>query len=160
MENIVRIVNDKTRLVTVRVNHDDRVLTFPGVDWATRDKRESRIPDRTGLVEEEIILRRFGRDMSSEDIIAALVKETAFEAWGLEPNSPEALRDLLKVTQHDPNLPTHIAGLGVSWRFPDGYRFVPCLGGGLDRRYLFLARWFEYGWRGYWWFAARRKSKR
>lgn len=157
--SIVRIVDENTRGITVRVNHDERILAFPGVGWATEDNRESRIADRTGMVEEEIILRCFGRDMSYEDVIVALAKETAFGEDGLEPVSPEELRDLLKITQADPNLPTPIAGLGVSWRHPGGHRHVPYLRGGAGRRVLRLADWFEYDWTGHWWFAVRRKSK-
>lgn len=160
MDSIIRIVDEETRIVTVRVNYDDRMLAFPGVGWATEDRRESRIAERTGVLEEEIVLRRFGHNLPSEEVIAALAQETTFGEDGLEPVSPEELRDLLKVTQHDPNLPTPIAGLGVSWRDPDGRRHIPHLFGGTDGRCLDLARWFESGWLDPLWLAARRKSKR
>lgn len=158
--SIICIVDATTRLVKVLVNHDERMLAFPGVDWATAERRETRIEKRAGSVEEEIILRHFGRDMYSEDVIASLAAETAFGADGLEPVSPEELRDLVKITQNDPNLPTPIAGLGVSWGHPGGCRHVPYLRDGAVRRSLGLSDWFVDDWSGGWWFAARRKSKR
>ncbi len=103
----------------------------------------------TGVVESEIILVHFDRDISSDDAVAELNR------MGLEPAKLEHAT-AFGAKYPDVQREYPIVFLGSSWVDPRGDRRVPCLDGWDDRYGLHLGRW-HVGWSDLYRFAAVRK---
>jgi len=104
---------------------------------------------QAGVVETEIILVSFDRDISSDYAVAELSR------MGLEPARLEhATAFGAKYSDVQREYP--IAFLGSSWVHSDGRRSVPCLDRWLGRRKLYL-RWWPVDWPRRCRFAAVRK---
>jgi len=104
---------------------------------------------RHGQAEVDIILVRFDRRMTSEEVLNGLDKDglraaelPEFLAFGAQ--YPELQRQF------------SIVGLGSVWKDRKGYRNVPCLYEASEARYLDL-HWWDDGWYSYSRFAAIRK---
>jgi hypothetical protein len=104
---------------------------------------------RHGQAELEIILMRFDRRMTSEEVLGELGKE------GLRPAElPEFLAFGAKYPEVQREF--SVVGLGSVWQDRKGYRNVPCLYTASEGRYLDL-HWWDDGWYSYSRFAAIRK---
>lgn len=106
-------------------------------------------PTKHGKTDLEIILVRYDRRMTSEEVLSALDKE------GLRPVE---LPEFLAFGAEYPELQRQfsIVGLGSVWKDRKGYRNVPCLYEASEARYLDL-HWWDDGWYSFSRFAAIRK---
>lgn len=103
----------------------------------------------TGVVEQEVILVDFDRDMESDDVVRELA------AMGLEPAKLEhalAFGEKYPDVQRD----RPVVFLGSVWTTPGGNRYVPYLDDWDDERELDLDDW-RSGWARHCQFAAVRK---
>ena len=120
---------------------------YQGVhDSITSENFPSRRHGETRL---EIILVRYDRRMTSEEVLSELDKA------GLRPAElPEFLA--FGATYPEVQREFSVVGLGSVWRDRKGYRNVPCLYTASEGRYLDL-HWWDDGWYSYSRFAAIRK---
>ncbi len=104
---------------------------------------------RHGQTQLEIVLVRYDRRMTSEEVLGALDKE------GLRPAE---LPEFLAFGAEYPEVQRQfsIVGLGSVWKDRKGYRNVPCLYEASEARYLDL-HWWDDGWYSFSRFAAIRK---
>jgi hypothetical protein len=104
---------------------------------------------RHGQAQLEIILVRYGRRMTSEEVLCELEKEAL---------RPAELPEFLAFGAEYPEIQRQfsVVGLGSVWRDKKGYRNVPCLYEASEARYLDL-HWWDDGWYSYSRFAAIRK---
>jgi len=104
---------------------------------------------RRGQSDMEIVLIRFDRRMTSENVVREL------EAEGLRAAElPEFLA--FGARYPDVQRKFSVAGLGSVWQDRKGYRNVPCLYEASEGRYLDL-HWWDDGWYSYTRFAATHK---
>jgi hypothetical protein len=104
---------------------------------------------RHGQTELEIILVRYQRRMTSEEVLSELDKA------GLRPAElPEFLA--FGATFPEVQRQFSIVALGSVWKDRKGYRNVPCLYEASEARYLDL-HWWDDGWYSFSRFAAIRK---
>jgi hypothetical protein len=97
----------------------------------------------------EVVLVRYDRRMTSEEVLAEL------DRAGLRPaDLPEFLA--FGATYPDIQRRFSVVGLGSVWKDRKGYRNVPCLYTASEGRYVDL-HWWDDGWYSYSRFAAIRK---
>jgi hypothetical protein len=111
--------------------------------------RENFPATRRGPAQVEILLVRYDRRMTSEEVLGEMAREglraaelPEFLAFGAE--YPEVQRRF------------SVVGLGSVWKDKKGYRNVPCLYTASEARYLDL-HWWDDGWYSFSRFAAIRK---
>ncbi len=104
---------------------------------------------RHGQAQVEIVLVRYDRRMTSEEVLSELDKE------GLRPAE---LPEFLAFGAEYPEVQRQfsVVGLGSVWRDRKGYHNVPCLYEASDGRYLDL-HWWDDGWYSFSRFAVLRK---
>jgi hypothetical protein len=104
---------------------------------------------RHGQAQLDIILVRYDRRMTSEEVLSELDKD------GLRPAE---LPEFLAFGAEYPEVQRRfsVVGLGSVWKDRKGYRNVPCLYEASEARYLDL-HWWDDGWYSHSRFAAIRK---
>lgn len=128
----------------------DKAIKAGSYDWADPNITAEHFPaKRTGKAELNIELLHFGKDISSDDVLAVL------DAQGLRPAEP---RELLALGATHPELQREfpIIALGSVWQGPGSGRRVAYLDGSGSERSLDL-HWFVDGWNERCRFAAVRK---
>ena len=119
-------------------------------DWKNDDIMSKNFPSQeTGTREATVELFRYGKDMSTDEVLAELDKQGY---------RPATLKELLAIGEKHPDLQKEfpIFALGSVWQDPNGRRYCPFLDGGGSKRYLGLD-WFDRRWDGRCRFAAVRK---
>lgn len=121
MKQKIRTINRNTKVVTIEVNHDDRIVeAVVNRYWPRGKHRKDYAPQRSGVEQVEIVLRRFNRKLSSKELFKG------FEQEGLEPCTFEEIRDLEHATKKW-GRPCFIAALGSWWYGPVGAFLVLCI---------------------------------
>ena len=117
----------------------EQMIAAGSYDWVSSDITSEHFPVKgTGEIELEGQLIHYGRNMSSEAVLADL------DQRGLRPAT---MAELLAFGAKYPELQRQfpIVELGSVWQSPDGDRDVGCLGRGGRGRGLRLG-WFEDDW--------------
>ena len=119
-------------------------------DWKNDDIMSKNFPSQeTGTREATVELFRYGKDMSTDEVLAELDKQGY---------RPATLKELLAIGEKHPDLQKEfpIFALGSVWQNPSDGRGCPCLSGGGSKRRLILD-WIDFRWDGRCRFAAVRK---
>jgi hypothetical protein len=137
----------------ITVNYDLSVkgaIAAGKYDWKNDDITSKNFPSkRTGTTHIEIILVKFDKDMTSEDVLRELDKQ------GLRAAE---LPELLAFGEKYPDVQREfpVVALGSVWQSSFGIRFVPYLSRNGGKRDLSLV-WFDSRWNSSFRFAAVRK---
>lgn len=112
-------------------------------DWVNSDITEEHFPveaDEKETKEQSFTLYHFGKNMESDDVIAAMEKDG---------KRPATVRELLAFGEVNPELQRQfpIIALKSVWVVRLGNRRVACLGSDSVKRGLYLS-WFDFGWSG------------
>lgn len=137
----------------IQINYDRSVkdaIKAGNYDWKNDDITSKNFPSQeTGTREATVELFHYGKDMSTDEVLADLDKQGYRAA---------TLKELLALGEKHPDLQREfpIIGLGSVWQGSDGNRCCPCLSWGVSERSLGL-RWIDSRWRDDCRFAAVRK---
>ncbi|MDO8467148.1 MAG: hypothetical protein Q7S83_03370 [bacterium] len=154
---LARIENPKsehTASKSLIVNYDkpiSQLISEAGFSYVNSDITEKHFnKEKTGGTEVlECKMYHFGRNMSSDDVIAEMKRD------GFEQASLKALLHY-QLAHPDEHKQYPIVGLRNPWRDSYGYRYVPYLYWNDDRKlYLY---WCGYDWNGHYRFLAVRRS--
>ena len=127
---------------TIPINYNRSVedgIKAGNYDWKNNDITSKHFPSQeTGSREVVIELFHFGKDMSTDEVLAELDKQGY---------RPATLKELLPLGEKYPNLQREfpIIALGSVWRDSNGNRFCPYLGRDGSERNLDL-RWVGRRW--------------